>query len=187
MLPARDLTRGRADHDLVWNYGGAGTVTPEGFTDAAQFAVHRGRFVWMPVSKKGLRCFPTARSMLGVVQRIDGDAACVYSAFDGSYAKINLVDVVPCEPGLCDALSGIDEILTFKVAVAEGGVVNGTEVGARSRTLALITLGVLDGFRAPGTTTAGQLRERVLPMQRNQGATRGQPVEEAKAQRPASP
>ena len=176
-VPAGELTRGRSDNDVTWNYQPDGSVTPSGFSDTAPYAVHRGRWVWAPPSGKALRALPRCEVMLGVVQRVEGSEACVYAAYDGSYVKLPCADVVPVDPELCRALDGMAALLRFRVAVAEAGVVRGLEVGTRSETLGLISLGVVDSFRAPGQrATAGQLRDRVDPGQRAQRTTRGEAV-----------
>ena len=176
-VPAGELTRGRSDNDVTWNYQPDGSVTPSGFSDTAPYAVHRGRWVWAPPSAKALRALSRCEVMLGVVQRVEGDEACIYAAFDGSYVKVPCRDVVPVDPEICRALDGLQELLRFRVAVAEAGVVKGLEVGGRSETLGLISLGVVDSFRAPGQrATAGQLRSRIDPGQRAQRTTRGEAV-----------
>ena len=116
-----------------------------------------------------------------MVQRVIGDVACVYLALDGTKLEIPLSDVVPVDAATVSALESQRELRAFKLAVAEGGRVYDAKLDGRS--LALMALGVTDGFVAPTKLlTAGQLRAQSDPATANQAKIRGLPVAEEKTE-----
>ena len=144
-----ELTPGRTDHNVSYNYTDEGQ-TPVGGPETDAFItdgqddglIHRGLWFWAKPSERALHAFPSCKRELACIFMLNRGQIHAYSAYDGWEMLLDKTEIVPCNLRFAETLEGAMVFVKFKALALEGVDMGSKAVGINYPAFTTLTLGI---------------------------------------------
>ena len=163
-----ELTPGRTDHNISYNYNDEGQ-TPVGGPETGAFVtdgqdaglIHRGLWFWTIPSGRAREAFPSCQRELACISMLDRGQIHAYSAYDGTHMVLDKSRIEPCNLRFAETLEGAMVFVKFKALALEGVDMGSKAVGINYPAFTTITLGITsentarEGYKEPKLENPG--------------------------------